>query len=328
MKKYLYVFLLLVGQLAQSQIFFNDESNDEEYEISESLEIGILNKYLESIGAVKIEFNQGEWMYDVPFKVANAEGKWWLVADDGMVLDFEMKAVDSVGFPFYSGETDDFIAVVKNNNAYGFLDLNAKKGPKYLYQKIVLRELESGYGDTYLAFLAKKDGKWGRVSFSNEVVENFTHASSKDVPIHMWDDWEIGELLNTKKEKKLDLIRPIPEDPYFFNARHRKSKKWGLYGGDEGFYEIVPAEYDSVVYDTNSNIAAIWEDGKVGYYTDGELVMEPAYDDLEVIDIDYDFAVALKKDGMWQFYGSYEATVLFDQTADDPYVLLELWLNR
>jgi hypothetical protein len=78
------------------------------------------------------------------------------------------------------------------------------------------------------------------------------------------------ETVINKIKRKLSADSIIP-DPYnedgVYNARNKKTKKWGMY---QNFKEFIPARYDSIdFFGFNHPFTLVWNNGKVGVILDG-----------------------------------------------------------
>jgi hypothetical protein len=323
------IVLLGLGNPSISQVMFYVESTEEEYDITPLTDPKIISEYLATIGAAEIAFNDNnQTSFDVPFKVKGTKGKWRLIADDYLGYEFRLGAYDSIGFPFYDGELENLLVVAKDRNKYGLFPVLEKGKKQLIYEQFVVTEVQTSYGGVLKVFLSKLDGKWGRIWHDGQVIESFLYSAKEDVPVHIWDDYEIESLLNLKKEAKLDRIIKVSE--YVVKGRKAKSKKWGLYMGEGSFDEIVPPSYDSLTYHHEVQITEVWKGDKVGFYAlDSYVTKDAIYEDFELIDIDYGYAVALKQNGRWQIYDyTEEGELLFEGSAATTQELLELWLNR
>lgn len=114
-----------------------------------------------------------------------------------------------------------------------------------------------------------------------------------------------------KKKLKADLIEmDNGNGDGVFKARNKKTKKWGMY---QWMYEgtqvneLIPMEYDSLRnIPFNGNFAAVYKDGKVGFYLskwsygeDAKQSVECLYTDYQRYDVEGITYLAVQKDGKW-----------------------------
>lgn len=314
---------------------------DEFYSVDSEIPDDILQRWLDQNKAIDVQFNSNKvYREDYPFKLKNKKGKWILKS---YYLSKDLGAYDSINFPNDMLSYDLEYMIVKEKGEYFFIYLyhheTNKKLNKYKYDQLILKEApelltdEGYYADpTYSPlWLASVDGKWGRVLPNMEevlVLEPFVFNSPGDVPLIGYNEYIVHQLQELRDKNKVGRLYPIDKYGIFWKAEHAETCKVGFYSGEGNIDEIVPMLYDSIQYHDERQITATWLNGRVGYYSDTELVKQTEYDDLEIIHIDYDYAVGLKKDDSWQMYDADTGDLLFDGKASTPDELLDKWLNR
>lgn len=137
-----------------------------------------------------------------------------------------------------------------------------------------------------------------------------------------------------KKKLKADLLEMDPGNgDGVFRARHKKTKKWGMYQwGYEGTNttEMIPMEYDSVrFFPFNGNFTAVYKKGKVGIYLcswsyDSVYQSVPClYSDYQRFTAKNQTYLAMQKDSVWGWVnwktGEEKSSFKYATTDDLPY---------
>lgn len=79
----------------------------------------------------------------------------------------------------------------------------------------------------------------------------------------------------------------------------------------------------------HEEIYEIWKNNLVGFYNSDLTKNQPIeFEGLEMVNLDYMSAIALKKNGYWSFYNTEDATLLFESKAETVKELINLWLDR
>ena len=147
-----------------------------------------------------------------------------------------------------------------------------------------------------------------------------------------------------KNKETIDLIDMDGNNgDGLFKARSKATKKWGLYQylGDE-IVEAIPMKYDSIHhFPWNGNYTAVFNDGKVGFYSSYWTYNKEANQTVKCIYEDYKRYItddqiprlAVQKDGKWGWVdwltGEEKSEFTFD-TPDDlphPYYHQKMWLE-
>lgn len=79
----------------------------------------------------------------------------------------------------------------------------------------------------------------------------------------------------------------------------------------------------------HDEIYEVWKNNLAGFYNN-DLTKHQSieFEEIEVVNLDYMTAIALKKNGKWSFYNAEDATLLFDSQAETLKELINLWLDR
>ena len=318
-----------------------DNETAEFYSVAAEIPDDILQKWLDQNKAVDVEFNLNEkYWEDHPYKLKDKKGKWSLLSN---YLVKNVGPYDSLNFPNQMLALGLEYMIVKDKDMYFFMYLyhyeTNKKLGKYKYDNLVLKEApemltDEGYYDDPVyspLWLASKDGKWGRVLPNMEevfVLEPFIYDKPTDVPLINYNEYVIHQLPELREKNKVGRLYPIDRYGIYWKAENSETGKVGLYSGEGSLSEMVPMNFDSIQYHNDRQITATWLNGKVGYYSDTQLVKQPEFDDLKIIHIDYDYAVGLKNEDKWQMYDADKGELMFEEKAATTDELLEKWLNR
>lgn len=200
--------------------------------------------------------------------------------------------------------------IVKQKKKYGILLLpsevpDAVKRVKCQYDKLIHKQVDE---EDYILF--QEDGKWGLIDWFDEfVIIDPVFDTPDEVPLVEMENWMIETFKTAKKSLDADLII---FDPYngdgVLKARHRKSKKWGMYQFIENEQQqIIPMQYDSLdFFRSNGKFTAVYNNGKVGFYLSNWSYYEEAkqtvackYEDYKRFNVDRVSKLAVKKNGKW-----------------------------
>lgn len=199
------------------------------------------------------------------------------------------------------------ISIVKKDGKYGrfllpFEVQDAAKKVNCSYDRLILKTSEF---DHYL--LAQKNGRWALIDWFDEFeITPYQYKKPSEVPLLSLNSWEKELTKKMRDSLGVDLVEfdPINGDGVF-RARHRVSKKWGLYQMGE---ELIPAQYDSLYFfKWNGLVTPVFQNGKVGMHL-SPWSFEDAKETVPCIYDDYYFVVketggvrylAVKKEGRW-----------------------------
>jgi len=342
---------LFLSTTTYAQIYFQ-ENDTLVHEINQNTPKSILNKYLKSKKAKNIIFSEELPQY---CKIQNKKGKWQLwKLEYGEEKAIHDKAYDEIEFP---STIIPYLAIVKNKGKYGVLNTWSEVATEFLYDSIIFANIDAiekqkkankeavqkAYKEgteifdkplPNLIILAQKKGLWGRIALSEEyeilVAEPFIYETPENVPTTNWDiTYHLPYLQDLYKNKNIDLAQPVPQEIVYVTGRNKKIKKWGFYGGEGSFEELIKPAYDSIKMHKYPTVYEVWNQQKVGYYnSDFDLIFEPQFDDFEYVHLDYTHGCALKKNGKWELYDAYEPKKLIEGSATSIDKLIELWLDR
>ncbi|MEX0995671.1 MAG: hypothetical protein WDZ45_01325 [Flavobacteriaceae bacterium] len=338
---------------AFSQLLFQ-ENDTLEHTINQHTPKPILAKYLKSINAQEIVFSEALPQY---YKIQNKKGKWQLwKLDYGEETVIHDKAYDEVFLPTVAQAISNF-CIAMHKGRYVILDLEVwREGhqqPKFEFDSIVFRnkkEIEkinkennknvesTPYGMiNHLPnpeFLVKKKGLWGLVLPVEDgrlfTAEPFIYKDLNDVPATKWDaEYQLPFLEDLYKKENIDLAQPVPQEIVYVTGRNKKTKKWGLYGGEGSFEELIKPAYDSIKMHEYPIVYEVWNNNRVGYYNeDFQEVLTPEFEDFNYFHLDYTKGCALYAEEFWQLYDCNDGKLLVEGKAKTLEELQELWLNR
>lgn len=335
-----------------AQIYFQ-ENDTLDHEINPNTSELVLAKYLKSIKAKNIVFSE-----EVPnyYKIQWKNGKWkLLILDSGEGISVNDKPYDEVFLPSKVYSNAD-LSLAKHKGKFGFLDLGQWGEPfktEFIYDSIILLNSEEierikEYNKTHIEnedfgltkpipapeFAAKKKGFWGKIILGIEgeifVGEPFIYTRKENIPTTKWDQmYQLPYLQKLYEKHNIDSALPFPQELVYVKAFSSKTKKWGLYGGEGTFEELIKPAYDSIIGHKYPIVYEVWNDNKVGYYNENfELLVEPTFEKFEYVHLDHTYGCALYSKGTWQLYDAYENRLLVNGQAKTIEGLIELWLNR
>lgn len=340
-------------QFLSAQVIFQ-ENDTLEHKIYSDSPKHIVDKYLKSIKAKKIIFSETLPNY---YKIQNKKGKWTLLnLDYDEEKAIHQKAYDEVFLPTAVEAASD-IAIAKHKGKYGFLDLeiwkDKRQQPKFDYDSIVFQNKEdiekinkennknvekTSIGIInplpYAEFAVQKKGLWGKLvkveGGTLLLAEPFVYKASKDIPTTKWNGiYHLPYLEDLYHKHNIDLAHPVPEEIVFVTGRNNKTKKWGLYGGESSFKELIKPAYDSIKMHEYPMVYEVWNQQKVGFYNEDFKSIKPTqYDDFRYVNLDHTYACALKKDDYWQLFEAFDGKLLVEGKAKNIDALIELWLKR
>jgi hypothetical protein len=341
----IYIIALLFFTYAKAQVFY-DEKTDKEYPITPQTEKKVVKAFLDELGATDIDFNPNT-SSRFPLRLKNKKGNWVLFDsyEDDLFLEKEAKKY-SFQFPSPLLENRGFTLAFQKEKIY-FISLQESKvitkmsftevQPRTITDTFMVEnpegELKEEQETTLQSFTVKNGVKWGLIEMADDNIylsRNFLYNSSEEVPAATgFQSYQLEMMENLRKENKLDLLVPLDENGYYFKARNKKTKFFGLYAGEGMPFKQIPAKYDDIIRHRNPETYEVWEDGKVGYYNGNfNLVIEPIYDDFKFVHLDYTYGCALKKNGKWELYDAHEHIKLVESNAKTIDELIKLWLNR
>ena len=346
--KLLYLTLFLfVYSTPKAQIYHYDENTDKEYEINQNTNKRIINAFLKEQKATAIEFNPNTSVR-FPFRLKNNKGNWLLfdIEDEAVFMEKEGKKY-SYQFPGSLMENRSYTLANRNGKIY-FVHLygNGKLITKSSFDEVKPRvlidtltttnengELEEKYIKYLASFTVKVDNKWGLIELANDNIylsRNFLYNSPEEVPKATgFQSYQLQMMENLRKEQKIDLLVALDENGYYFKARIKGTKLWGLYSGEGEAFNDIPTKYTDIILHRSPETFEVWKDGKVGYYNGSyKLVFEPIFDDFEFVHLDYTYGCALMKNGKWVLYDARGPIKLVEGSAETIDELKELWLNR
>lgn len=326
---------------------YYDENSDKEYEIGPQTNKKVLKAYLRQFECKDIEFNPNKDS-NFPFRMKNNKGNWVLfdVREESVFMEKEGKNY-SFNLPDPITESSGFTLANRNEKIY-FIQIhgNGKILTKMSFEEVIPRlitdtlmfenadgKLEETYENHIASFTVKEGDKWGLIELANDNIylsRNFLYQSSEEVPAETgFQSYQLEMMENLRKNHKIDLLIALDKYGYYFKARNKKTKLYGLYTGEGMLLNHIPAKYDDIIRHRNPETYEVWKDEKVGYYNGNyQLVFEPHFDDFKFVHLDYTFGCALKKNGKWELYKPNEPIKLLEGSAETIDELIELWLNR
>ena len=337
---------ILVSTIVKAQVYY-DEKTDEEYPITPQTEKKVVKAFLNSLNSTAIDFNPNTSSH-FPLRLKNKKGNWVLFDsyEDDLFLEKQAKKY-SFQFPSPLLENRGFTLAFQKEKIY-FISLQESKvitkmsftevQPRTITDTFMVEnpegELKEEQETSLESFTVKNGVKWGLIEMAGDNIiylsRNFLYNSSEEVPEATgFQSYQLEMMENLRKEQNLDLLVPLDENGYYFKARDKKTKLFGLYVGEGILFNQIPAKYDDIKRHRNPDTYEVWKDEKVGYYNGNfNLVMEPIYDDFKFVHLDYTNGCALKKNGKWELYNAHEPIKLVKGNAKTIDELIELWLNR
>ncbi|NGZ90202.1 hypothetical protein [Psychroflexus maritimus] len=330
----------------KAQVIFYDEKTGEEYQITPQTDEKLTKAFLDDLNARAIEFNPNT-SSRFPLRLKNKKSNWVLFDsyEDDLFLVNEAKKY-SFQFPSPLLENRGFTLAFRKDKIYYTNLQESKVITKMSFTQVVPRtitgtfmvenpegELKEEQETSLESFTVKNGVKWGLIEMASDNIylsRNFLYNSSEEVPEATgFQSYQLEMMENLREVKKLDLLVALDENGYYFKARDKKTKLFGLYAGERMPFNQIPAKYDDIKRHRNPETYEVWKNGKVGYYNGNfDLVMEPIYDDFKFVHLDYTFGCALKKNGKWELYNAHEPKKLVEGNAKTIDELIELWLNR
>lgn len=344
--KLLCLFFILISTYIKAQVIFYDEKTDEVYPITSRTEKKVVKAFLNSLNATAINFNPNT-SSRFSLRLKNKKGNWVLFDsyEDELVLETKAKKY-SFQFPSPSLEKRVFTLAFRKEKTY-FINLQESKvitkmsftevQPRTTSDTFMIEnpegEMKEVQETSLQSFTVKNDGKWGLIEMVGDNIylsRNFLYNSSEEVPVATgFQSYQLEMMENLREVQKLDLLMALDENGYYFKARDKKTKLFGLYAGEGVPFNQIPAKYDDIKRHRNPETYEVLKDGKVGYYNGNfDLVMEPIYDDFKFVHLDYTNGCALRKNGKWELYNAHEPKKLVESNAKTIDELIELWLNR
>lgn len=338
--------ILLFAKTAKAQ-FFYDEKTDEEYEINQNTDKRIINAFLKEQNAKAIEFNPNS-SPNFPFRLKNKKGNWALfdVEKEALFLEKESK---KYSFPFPCSYMEQYGFTLANRKGKTYLvtlyneEVDTKIGfdeirPRMVIDTVMTTNIDGEPVEKHVkypsSFTVKEDNKWGLIELADDdriyVSRNYLYDSPEKVPNATgFISFQLNMMEVLRKKENIDLLVALDKNGYYFKARNKKTKLWGVYSGEGVAYNRIPTKYSSITRHKRPETFEVWKDGKVGYYNGSyTLVLEPIYDDFKFVHLDYTYACALKKNGKWELYDVHEPIKLVEGSAATIDELIELWLDR
>lgn len=210
---------------------------------------------------------------------------------------------------------NDLSPVKTTEGEYYFID---KDGDK----KKVLTGIENPEGLTFInqdMFGVMVDGYWGFYNLDNEYLfgkySNVSSVSDDRIAVYYAGQWEIvntdGESVNGEKYSRIVMDErgmAIRNNRYFA----KKGDNYYLYDTDGN--KVVEDAYEDAVLFNDGTYAAVQIDDKWGFINvDGEVVIEPQYDEARSFLNGY---AAVKIDGKWGFIDNEGNIVIEPQFKD------------
>lgn len=338
--------LLLFTTRTPAQIF-HDEKSDRKYSMTPNTDKKIVGAFLKQLKATAIEFNPHSGAR-FPFRLKNVKGNWMLF-DSYREEVFMSKASRKYSFQFPSRVMDNIgITVANYKNEIYFVKLHGRGfveskmafdeiKPQLEYDTLMVEDSEGNPEEKYVerlsAFYVKKAGKWGLIEMADQNIylsRNLLYSTQEEVPKATgFQSHQLEMMEQLRENHKIDLLIPLDTYGYYFKARKKRSKLFGVFAGEGEAINQIPAQYTDIKRHRNPLTFEVWKNGKVGYYNGNfELVLAPNYDDFKFVHLDYTYGCALKSKGKWELYDAYEAVKLVEGATDTIEELIELWLNR
>lgn len=336
-------FLFSLNTFAQIEFFYGNPK--EIYEINQDTDPQILNSFLKNQKATEIEFNPNP-NSSYPFRVKNNKGNWTLFhLYYGTSFMNKESSRYSFEFPTKYQEGMYFTWATKENKTY-WVDLeNQEVETKVGFEEVRISMkkdtifLDSGREDIFEVIdkiTVRNGDKWGLIEGSEYgkpafyVSWDFLYNTPEEVPKPTgFQSHQLQMMEDIRKKHKVDKITALDENGYYLKGRNKESKLFGLFVGEGIVFNSIPQKYTKIIRHRNPDTFEVWEDEKVGYYnSEFELINEPIYDEFQFIHLDYKMGCAMKKDGYWQLFDSYNGALLVEGKAKTAEELVENWLNR
>ncbi|SFW73770.1 WG repeat-containing protein [Chitinophaga sancti] len=276
------------GKIAFDTIY-NNRSLDDSWEESEAgylpqdiLQVGLNGKQ----GVMTV---QGKWVLRPEYDTIDTQSpQQWVVKKDNKVSLYTSKGF-ILPFRFEdSNQLDSLTFAVKDKGKWGVYN----KEKDELIIPNTYEDIDYCYGCNAKGdyILAQKNGKWGVVSFKNEVLipfeydhEHMNMRSDEWVESFYKDDQKLSINLKTKKVE-VDTCQCLPGDEQSgldtemgsFTGQ-RENGKWGLVNKDGKL--ILDHVYDDITYHANSALIGIVRNEKYGMAdTTGKIVIPMVFD--------------------------------------------------
>lgn len=347
------VFHILFTSTVEAQHFYYEKTG-QEYEINQNTDKKIINEFLKNQKATALEFNPNI-NSNFPFRIKNKNENWMLF-HASIENIFKKRESQKYSFQFptpvmeRSGLTlanrkgkiyliNIFEKNIESKMRFDQVIIKTKKDTLYRYDhkydedgNLIYQENESA--KTVIDKIAvKKGNKWGLIELADGEIylsRNFLYNSPEAVPEATgFQSYQLEMMENIRKEHNVDLLVALDENGYYFKARNKKTKLFGIFVGEGEAYNQIPTKYTNIIRHRNPETFEVWRGKKVGYYNSSfHLVFEPTFDDFEFVHLDYTHGCALKINGKWSLYSTQEPIKLIEGSADRVDQLIELWLNR
>ncbi len=338
------LFLVSYSAYAQDTIpYFID---DVEYNIYQGMDKEEKSEFLSAVDA--IEFEISEFMdVDYPIRITRKNGKQNLMLY-GEVEFVYKKDLDEIAF---FTETSSLAGITfgkfkgQEKIVFGNTYIQKENRKKDAWDKIIWKNKEwfiqemkdaKGYrfSEAYpiAEFYVQEDGLWGVIGITESEIKIIVppiYENKNDINQAIWTLNFVPNFQEIRKKLKVDLIEPLENMDEFYKVRSKKDKKWGVFHDIGGSKLTLDTSYDSIIGNDDQRIIILWKDNQVGLSDDeGHIYYTPAYDNYEIINLDYMYGIAFQSDNKWTLHSLEEPKKLVDQKAENTEQLIEYWLNR
>ncbi|GGE38250.1 hypothetical protein [Psychroflexus planctonicus] len=290
--------------------------------------------FLKEYKATDIEFNPNAES-DFQFRLKNKKGNWMLfdAMNEAIFMEKQTKNF-SFQFPSAYQEKMYFTWAKRKNKWYWVNTYKQEIEEKLAFDEVQKIPAQSQEHQDYskVKIKVKNQNKWGLIEAYDEyytfyVSRNFLYNTPEEVPKATgFEIYQLQMMEQIREDYKVDLLEALDNYGYYFKGRNKKSKLWGMFVGEGQVFGEIPMQFDDIVRHRNPETYEVWKNGKVGYYNSAfELLKEPIFDELQILQHNYEKACALKKDGIWQLFDPFDGSLVVEAKAKTIEELQALW---
>lgn len=326
-------FVFSISTFAQVEFYYGEP--EERYQITQETDEEIISAFLKDYKATAIEFNPNtESNFYVRLK--NKKGNWMLfdAMNEAIFMEKQTKKF-SFQFPSTYQEKMYFTWAKRKNKWYWVNIENQIIEEKLAFDEvqIIYAENQESQDDVKAKITVKNGDKWGLVETTFDyddtffLSRNFLYNTPEEVPKATgFEIYQLQMMEQIREDYKVDLLEALDTYGYYFKGRNKKSKLWGMFVGEGQVFGEIPMQFDDIVRHRNPETYEVWKNGKVGYYnSEFELLKEPIFDELQILQHNYEKAYALKKDGIWQLFDAFDGSLVVKAKAETIEELQAFW---
>lgn len=239
----------------------------------------------------------------------NFEKKWELHKEPAFPLDFKVNTKFSFEFfPDRNMEANEIGFCIDGKGLMYLADLR-EMNPIYAqgFNEIVPDTLydNSEYPLNSLSFFVRLEKYWGKLYYANGFVA-MIHGVLYNKPSSIPNDLiglypSVYESIEFLRQKHFaEFFVPLDADGFKLLFQNRITRKFGLFYGEGQMTPQIPAVYDSIVINNESDVFIVYRDNRVGYFSqDLDECFPPKFLEIKPFEL-YGFRwVALRDERGW-----------------------------